>query len=398
MNILSSLQGFVKVILTGADLSSTLDAISKQGIQILHASLRSELEAELVVSRAQFRQLRLLCERRGNTLKNIRRGGAYWMLKGLFRRPVLLFGAALFLLATLYLPSRVFFVRVTGNPTIPDRLILESAEACGIGFGASRREVRSERTKNALLESVPQLQWAGVNTYGCVAEISVRERKMQEDHTTQSSFGHIVACRDGVITACDATRGSLLCAPGQAVSAGDILISGYTDCGLTIRAEQAQGEVFAATRRKITAVTPDWCLNGRKTGEDKKKISLLIGKKRINLWKDSGFWDVRCDRMYAENYITLPGGFQLPFGWTVERYGIRTVSNGTVSAEYAQQLLAETAESYLKRQMLAGSIRDSHVSCQETPGMIQMTGQYSCVEMIGLMQRLEIGDTNGENK
>ena len=397
MRILTSWQGNVTVRLTGADISGTLDMLNRQGIRIRHCTLRSELEAELVVSREQFRQMKGLCEKRGDSLLIRGRDGVYWTLKAFFSRPVLTIGLFLYLIATLFLPTRVFFVSVTGNSTVPDRLILEAAEDCGIGFASSRRAVRSERVKNALLEAVPELQWAGVNTYGCVARISVREREKEEEKAPESAFGHIVASRDGVIVSCDATRGNLLCGPGQAVSAGDILISGYTDCGLTIRAEQAQGEIFASTRRDITTVTPDACLNGMKTGEQKKKISLLIGKKRINLWKDSGIWDTTCDRIYEEYYITLPGGFRLPFGWSVERYETRTVSQGTVDVENAKRLLAETSEAYLKTQMLAGIIRDSHTSCQEAVGILQMTGQYSCVEMIGCMQRLEIGEKNGEN-
>ena len=36
--------------------------------------------------------------------------------------------------------------------------------------------IRSEKVKNSLLQRIPQLQWAGINTDGCVAVISVREK------------------------------------------------------------------------------------------------------------------------------------------------------------------------------------------------------------------------------
>ena len=396
MNLYSSLRGTVTASLTGADITGTLDLFARRGVPILHCQFHTELEAVITLRRADYRQVKLLCGKRGDTLKLKKRSGIYWTLKALLKRPVLTFGALFYLVTALYLPSRVLFVRVVGNSAVPTRLILEAAADCGIGFGASRREVRSERMKNALLEAVPQLQWAGVNTYGCVAEISVRERAQQEAPAVESSFGHIVASREGIITSCNATRGNLLCAPGQAVEAGDILISGYTDCGLTIRAEQAQGEVFAATRRELTVITPDSCLTGTQNGEEKKKISLLIGKKRINFWKDSGIWDTTCDRMYEEYYITLPGGFQLPFGWCVERYRPRTLSETELSAESREQLLQEAGAAYLKEQMLSGAIRDSVLTIDKEDGYLKMTGQYSCVEMIGFMQRQEIGETNGE--
>ena len=392
MKIIASLTGLVSARLTGADIAGTLDLLSRQGVEVLGFQICSELEGIITLRRRDYREARKLCTTRGDKLALQDRKGLYWTLKALWKRPVLVLGLLLYFFAALYLPSRVFFVRVVGNEKIPTRQILEAASECGIHFCSSRRAVRSEKMKNKLLEAVPELQWAGVNTYGCVAEISVRERNAPEVTADASGFGHIVASREGVITSCNATRGNLICGPGQAVAAGDILISGYTDCGLTIRAEQAQGEVFAATKRDLSVLTPDSCRAAVKNGEEKKKISLLIGKKRINLWKDSGIWDSTCDRMYEEYYITLPGGFALPLGWSVERYSLRELTAYDSELEAREALLAETAEAYLKDQMLSGTIQRSSLTYEEGDGFLQMTGEFSCVEMIGIMQRLEIGE------
>ena len=54
----------------------------------------------------------------------------------------------------------------------------------------------------------------------------------------------------------DAFHLSALCAPGQAVSKGQVLISGYTDCGLCVLSQRAQGEVMAYTGRSFSALMP----------------------------------------------------------------------------------------------------------------------------------------------
>ena len=387
------ISGMVSVRVLSADISGFLDEALKNGIVIRNTRTVSELEAEITLARRDLSTLEKLCVKRGDKVDVIRKTGLFWRIRGLHRRPVLVTAAVMYILSALFIPSRVFFVRVVGNTSIPERRILEAASDCGIGFGASRRAVRSEKVKNALLEAVPELQWAGVNTAGCVAEISVRERSAEEK-TQKSGFGHVVAVTDGIITFCNASRGNLLCAPGQAVAAGDILISGFTDCGLTIRAEQAEGEVYAATRRTLTVITPTKRQSTCETGIELKKISILLGKKRINLWKDSGFWDSTCDRMYEENYITLPGGFQLPVGWCVERCRIRELIPITVNPG---ELLEDYGESYLKSTLVALTIRNSDLSFYEGDGILQMTGQYGCVEMIGAIQRLEIGELHGKD-
>ena len=74
---------------------------------------------------------------------------------------------------------------------------------------------------------------------------------MQQTDQKSAGVGSIVASRDGVITSITTTKGTPLCKAGQAVKAGQILISGYTDCGISIRADPAEGEVFAETYREM---------------------------------------------------------------------------------------------------------------------------------------------------
>ena len=392
MSLASSFLGTVTVKITGASLPSTLDAVTQRGIQVGECRFLTELEAQVTILRKDFPALKKICGKKGDCLTLIRRRGLYWTAKSMGKRPVLIAGLFLCFLATLYLPARVLFVRVEGNQKIPTRQIMEAAEACGIRFGASRRAVRSEKMKNALLGAMPELQWAGVNTVGCVAKISVRERSVEKEAVQNGSFGHVAAAMDGVILDVTVIRGTPLCAPGQAVSAGQVLISGYTDCGLSIRAEQADGEIFAATRRHLQVRTPVLTAQKGVIHGKRKKLSLLVGKKRINLWKDSGIWDTVCDRIYEEYYITLPGGFRLPFGWSVERFYFRETIPGEQDRERMERLLSDAAEGCLKNRMVSGTIRDRTYLYREVPGALELAGEYSCVEMIGFRQRLEIGE------
>ena len=388
---------YICLCVTGAEVEVTLKILTSVGVKLHQVRRLDALTASFVIQKQDYSKTKTICEKRGDGLRILRRGGVGHRLNALLRRPILFFGLMLVLAATLCIPSRVLFIQVEGNESVPDRLILEAAEQCGICFGASRRDVRSEKIKNALLEQVPQLQWAGVNTRGCVAMISVRERIPEETTPVPSDFGHVVAVREGIITSCTAYSGTLLCTPGSAVAEGEILISGYTDCGLCIRAEQAQGEIYANTVRQIRAVIPDSLLEQSNTGKVKRKISLIVGKKRIFLWKYSGIWDSTCDRMYEEYYVTLPGGFQLPLALGVETFYPGTVSQRKITGEEAQTLLDKSCDSYLTVQMIGGSILDEQLHYTTEEGCMRLAAQYICNEMIGKMQRQQIGENNGKN-
>jgi hypothetical protein len=240
------------------------------------------------------------------------------------------------------------------------------------------------------LEALPQLQWAGINTNGCVATITVRERQEPEKPQVKTGVSSIVAACDGVVLSCTATKGNLVCKPGQAVKAGQTLISGYTDCGLSLRATQATGEIYARTQRKLSAVCLSTCTKKEVQTRIVKKYSLIVGKKRINLSKDSGILDTSCDKMYVEDFITLPGGFQLPVSIVTETWIIYECVDITQEEDALIKQLSDFARSQLKKSMIAGEILSANEETLAANGYYRLEGQYACREMIGRVQEEEI--------
>ena len=396
MEFWQSLNGMIRVRITSADVAGALTALHNNGIAIFKTVSRNDLTVEVLLRRQDYKRFKNILQRRGDSVELIKRYGLYWTGKGLLKRPVMLIGILMLLTLSCVIPSRIWFFRVDGNQTIPDKLILEYASACGISFGASRREVRSEKMKNALLEALPQLQWAGVNTRGCVATISVRERELGKQPEQNVGVSSIVAACDGLIQSCTVIKGNAVCTVGQAVKAGQMLISGYTDCGLSIRACRAEGEVFARTERIVSVVAPsEYCLKTAKNQEI-KKYSLLIGKKRINLYKDSGILDSTCDKMVLEKCLTLPGGFVLPVTLVTEIWKYNDQTESITEVDQIEQQLSEFASGYLNGQMIAGQVLKADETITTEDGIVSMEGKYACHEMIDRVQKEEILKPNGK--
>lgn len=392
MGLIRSITGSVRVEILSADIPGLLAALAEREITMLGVVTQGDLTVRMEILRKDYRALSKLCGRRGEKLRILSRRGLYWVGKGAIKRPLLLSGMAAGLLLMMFLPTRVLFVRVEGNETIAANQILEAAEASGISFGASRREVKSERVKNSLLEALPQLKWAGVNTYGCVAVISVTERQDTQVQAGEKGVSSIIAGCDGVILSATVTAGNGLCQPGQAVTEGQVLISGYTNLGLTIAATRAEGEVYARTRHQLRAITPvNWLCRGE-IQEEKVNYSVIIGKNRINLWKGSGIWEGSCGRMYEEYYITLPGGFQLPLALVKETITWYDTQETAVDAEEAGVRLTAFGETYLRGQMISGIVEQSVTSVTETNGAYMLQGEYFCTEMIGRVRQEKIGE------
>ena len=387
MAFLPAMHSMLEVTLTCADPAMAMSQIQQLGIPVFSVyGDDNGIDIYFQIYRRDFTSLKNLSDKKGYCLKLKRRYGPYWAFQSALKRPVLTVGLLFFLLVTVYLPTRVLFVSVEGNVTIPTKYILDKSQQCGITFGVSKRQVRSEKVKNALLDAIPQLQWAGVNTSGCTAVISVQERTDLKESHEDDSVSSIVACRDGVITQCTATKGNLLCKPGQAVKAGEVLISGYTDCGICIRANHAQGEIYAKTERNLSVLTPSVLAQKGQMQVTAKKYALIIGKNRINFYKDSGILDTTCDKMYSESYMTLPGGFRLPIILVTEIYTYRQ----SEQIQIEEPSFTEFAQAYLNQEMVSGVILSKSETISLMDGAYYMTGQYICTEMIGRIRSEEI--------
>lgn len=187
-------------------------------------------------------------------------------------------------------------------------------------------------------------------------------------------------------------RGTPLVSVGEQVREGDILVSGYTDCGIKIRFEIPDAEIFAYTTRENSFVTLPETNIRTKIIDEHRCFSIQIGKKVINLCNHSGIHDTSCVKMYEEDYWTLPGGFQLPI--SVKQVTCRSYETRKSEVMDISQWLPQFAARYLHRQMIAGVILQEELFWRNP---CELTGTYVCHEMIGQVKSEEKFNHNAED-
>ncbi len=368
---------------TCADVQSFISETVSCGITIYDVQLAGELTIHFYVSPKYRNALETLADKHSAHLQIHTGFDSKRILRLMKKRAVLLSGLFILVVISVVLPQRILFVEVSGNEKLPENLIREKAALCGIDFWKLRREVRSEQVKNALLSALPQLQWVGVNTSGCTATISVIERSEDPEKVATEGVCNIIAAHDGIIKDCTVIRGNPLCKPGQAVKKGQVLVSGYVDAGLLIRAVNAKAEITGQTNRSLSIISiHNSAARGRLIRED-TKYSLIIGKKLINLYKDSGILDSSCVKINKIYPLTLPGGLTLPVSLLCQQILYYEPSVDSMSISDNSSWICEFASSYLTEMMIAGKILDSDVDIQLDEDALYFTGNYSCEEMIG---------------
>lgn len=388
MSYYHALQENVTVCVTAADPLLLLNDLNKMRIVLKNIVLVDALTIQITFRRGDYPNVKSYLRKQNYDHNIIHESGLRLRFVTFMQRPIIICGVLCVLGLTILLQSFVLFFRVSGNSEIPTALILEKLSENGVHFGSARKKVRSEQIKNILIEEIPQLQWVGVNTDGCVISIHVSEQTSQTvPHELNEPVSSIVAGRDGVILACTIIRGTPLCRTGQVVVEGERLVSGYTDCGMFVRATSAKAEVLALTNRELSVISPAVTeRRGDKIGFN-RRYSVRIGKIIINLLKDSGIQGATCGKIRNEKQLVLPGGFVLPVSLIIEYTELYNLDAAEVCDV---DWLRTYSDMYLVRQMVAGQIVDKNEYIVSGFGFVKLTSKFICTEMIGQTKKEEI--------
>ena len=192
---------YCRVQLVYADIPALISQISFAGISLEDFEAIDALTVNVSVQFRFYEQLREMIIHAGGSCKVIGREGILWKTASILKRPVICIGVLLYFAAILIIPNRIFFFEVSGNNLVSEQCVLTNAEKLGFKFGVLASEIRSEEMKNLLLESLPQLQWVGITTRGCVARIQVKERSVASfEDQAPKIVTHIISACDGIIT------------------------------------------------------------------------------------------------------------------------------------------------------------------------------------------------------
>lgn len=386
--VIRYLRGEIRVCITGASVERCINLFSQEGIVFRDLHRKDELNVELSMLSKEKKRIEALATRSFCTVEIKQERGLLQTLRPLRARPLLVFGAAAVMALSFFLQSFVWVISVEGENTVHEETILRQLEELGIRFGTWAPSVDSQMTKAQMLNRVPELSWLAVNRTGGKLTVLVTERSAASSAKPPYAAGSIVALRDGIITDYRILEGMRLCKRGDAVKAGQILVSGYEDYGLYLRAVCADAEIYAQTWHGGTVVMPAQRTEKHYTGREWTQISLLLGRKRINLCGNSGIYAGSCDKMISVKKITLAG---YTFPVTVETVTYREYEEErvTVEASAAQCALSEAWQRQTRSAMIAGTIEQTEETFLESSGLYILHAKSTCNEMIARLVQIE---------
>lgn len=332
------------------------------------------------------------CRIRGIEPVRVEYTGLPFLFMRLIRRPGLFWGAIVsaFLLAVS--GCFVWEIRTEGNEQLGSGEICEILRENGFYVGSYLPSLDVPSLENRILISTDRLSWISINLDGTVANVQVIEGvpKTGEEGMLPAN---LIAARDGQIEYLELFRGESVVKVGQAVKAGELLVSGLLEGERSgCRFTRASGRVMARTERVLCINVP-LSYTQRVYGEEKTlERCVNFFDFSMKIFKSTGNEGMPCDIIEKDSAPVMIGAHTLPLSVStrVARYYHETEC--TRSEEEAVSLAFLELSNQLDA--LSGEVEILSKSIvQRIDGNgVFLECRISCIENIATLQEFEIAE------
>ena len=383
MRFLNFLRGYVRLTVTGASPTDFFNRLANLGISFWAPVLLDDFTAAVSIYPHALRQAQQAAARCQCEIEETRLYGFRAVFYGLKHRPVLLAGLVLSVLLAQFFSGRIWSIEVEGCQSYHPQQIIRALEDLGVGFGSTGKGLDIQRLETQMKLKLDNLEWFTINVYGSRAEVIIRERRETPALVEPGAVCNVVAGQAGLVTRLRVYAGAALVEPGQAVEAGQLLVSGVVEHAVTTRLTHAMAEVYARTWRRTGAVAPLSYLEKGAEVQTRTRYGLILGKKRFNFGQNSGISGGVYDKIITTGTLCLPGGLTLPVVWVRETATVCSLTPVRAGPAQVQARLETLTASWLLGQMNAGTLEGSLWSPQVSGNCLRLAGLHECTEQIG---------------
>lgn len=380
--MLRYLRGSRQIELSGADPESALNAMTKEGIPFRKLTRIDDFHLRCEIYDAHWESVCRAVKRRQCEAKTIDRRGLWVDCLWMRRRPVLIAAVLLSVSLALWLQNYMWFFRVEGAADVDPELILAQLEEEGVCFGGWGPGLETERIKNRMLLRNPSLKWIGVNRDGAVVHVLLSERAEEQPPDDREGVCNVVAERAGIVTRIHTYNGFAAVEPGDAVTEGELLVSGMADLETHTQLTHAEAEVYAKTMRQSTVRTPGQYGVKIYTGRTEECKTIIFKTFRRKISGNSSNFGMMCDKITKIQQLCLPGGYQLPIYLETVTISEYRIDHETLSEELGRAILCDGAARIALSAMRAGQIERQYLSLYEHDGFYEGQVQLFCQELI----------------
>lgn len=388
IRLLRYIRGYVAFSIKGEYPERLLNQLAANGISVWGMRRRKE-EIEAFMPTKDYAEIRRCRKKNKVRTKVLKRYGLPVFMKRHKLRVGFALGAALYICALFVLSMFIWNINIVGNKETETAEIKEVCKEIGLKEGALRSDINTGRLKAMLALKLENAAWVSVNIEGVAATVNISEIEKAEKRPEKEPC-NLVAERDGIITAVEATSGTVSVKVGQTVGKGELLVSGITEYkNGTYRFGAAEGRIIAETERELSVFVPFSQTETVRTGETVKRSVLSFMGLNIPLYFGSvkGTCEVDTDVAFFER-----DGRYLPVYLTTAIFYKTESVQRVLSYDEAVQKGEVELEKLKETELSGAEILRETVETDRFDDGVRITAAYKCRENIAKQDLLLILD------
>lgn len=345
-----------------------------------------------------YKRLHKIAFRSGGKVKLVKKRGLPFLLHPLKGRWGVFCGMLFFVLLVSFMGGFIWNITVIGNQTLETSKIVDYLAQNGFKTGVRWSETDKENLEFAVMADFDRVAWISINRIGCLAQVEIRETTPKPEIENNNLITNVTAKKDGVIVKVTALGGWPAVQAGDAVTTGDLLISGVYEPEEYSQPQKnhfarAHGSVIAKTNSRITVNIPREQSEKICTSEKQYKTLYFFGLEiPLSIKKEEE--NTVCE--YQKKYLVFHD-FRLPIGiYTEIRRSYtdmkRSISDDELRAAAKKELLEREKEKLAGCEIIGKTEKEAI-----TDGGIVYTAEYSLLEDIGAEQEIIFFDTDKDN-
>lgn len=277
-------RGFVTVKVKSPQIERFLNMARRENIYIWNLKKLSANEITFSVSVKGFKNLRKTVYKTSSKVKIINKTGAFKYLGRLNKRKFLVYSFLISFILLMGLNSLILDIEIIGANSSDNKKILEKLSEINLKKFSLRSNIDIDRISLKLINDFDNISWVGVYEKGSKLQIEIKERKLPPKIIPKDVPCHIIAKKDGIISAMNVENGEATVKIGDVVTKGQVLVSGILPTKHDeMRYVHALADITAKTWKEVFSDCKLYRYDKIYTGKKKNKLFLKLFGKEFDL-------------------------------------------------------------------------------------------------------------------
>lgn len=376
--------GYVKFRYTGGFREDFINDCYNRKIYLKCISTKNgELTAEAKIK--EYKQLHKIAFSHGGRVKIIKRKGFPFLLSPLNGRWGFFAGIVYLIFFISFMGGFVWNITITGNNRVTEVKIVDYLAKNGFKTGVRWDDIDKEQLELAVLADFKDVAWISINKFGSTASIEINET-VEKPQIIEKAATNVKAKKDGVIVDVEVLGGWAAVKVGEAVTAGDLLISGVRESEVDEKNHytHAYGTVLAEVEDEISlniSRNQDCEISANSIDYN----ALYVFGLEIPLYskKEKGWAKEETDK----TYLTV-NSYRLPVGLIKYRCDYIQTETMPLSDEALESLARAELEKKKDAELADCKILEESVDIKISEDGCTITGRYKSIQDIAEETRL----------